>query len=219
MEDIFNKLSIWFSNNYGWVISILIQGFIAYHIFFLSKRLTNKEKLKHKEKVKDKTENLLSKIRREELNSEVYLVNINRYFKDYPSNEEKKFEGYSHIKAEIKSTRFDGVQFFSAMPIAVYKKPNGELSLDKDKGERVFNAFPVSVVPYEAIEYVDPEGDEYGCVPLFYCKFQKKINWKFWEKPFIYFSPYKKTVYYKESEVYNERNDPLDMKYRKISIS
>jgi len=212
METV-NVITSWLSTNCGWVISLFIQGFIAYHIFFLSKKLSNRARLKHKEKIKQKAEELLSKIHRQKLNSEVYLVNINRYFKDYPSNKEKRFEGYSHIRAEIKSTRFDGVQFFSAMPVEVYQKSNGELSFNRKNKEKVFNAFPVSVVPYEWIEHIDLDGDEYGYVPLFYCHFKGKTNWKFWKCLLFFGYPYKRTDYYRESEVYHEDNDSVDMKY------
>lgn len=213
MEEQVDTIIKWLSTNYGWIISLFIQGFIAYHIFFLSKRLSNRARLEHKDKIKKKAEDLLSKTHRQKLNSKVYLVNINRYFNDYPSNKEKRFEGYSHIRAEIKSTRFDGIQFFSAMPVEVYKKSSGRLSFKGKIEEKVFNAFPVSVVPYEWIEYVDLDGDEYAYVPLFYCHFKGKTNWKFWKRFLFFGYPYKRTDYYKESEVYREGNDPVDMKY------
>lgn len=203
----------WLSVNYGWVVSLLVQGFIAYHVFFLSKRLSTRARLEHREKIRSKAEERLSEIHRKGLNSEVYLVNINRYFKDYPSNKEKRFEGYSHIKAEIKTTVFDGIEFFSSMPVAIYKKSTGELSFKGKEKQRVFNAFPVSVVPYEWIEYVDLSGDEYGYVPLFFCYFKGKTNWHFWKRLLFFGYPYKRTVYYKLSDVYHEGNDPPDMKY------
>lgn len=215
METI-NEIKNWLFTNYGWVISLFIQGFIAYHVFFLSKKLSSRARLEHKENIKQKAEKLLSEIHSKKLNSEVYLVNINRYFKDYPSNKEKIFEGYSHIKAEIKSTRFDGVQFFCSMPVEVYQKPDGKLSFKGEVKEKIFNAFPVGVIPYEWIEYVDLRGDEYGYVPLFYCHFKGKTNWNFWKRLKFFGYPYKNLVYYRESEVYHEGNDPADMKYRFI---
>lgn len=215
--EIINEIKNWFSLNYIWVIGLLIQGFIAYHVFFLSKKLSSRTRLEHKEKIKRKVEELLSEIHKKKLNSEVYLVNINRYFKDYPSNKEKTFDGYSHIKAEIKSTRFNGVQFFCSMPVEVYRKQNGKLSFNRREEEFFFNAFPIGIIPYEWIEYVDLRGDEYGYVPLFYCHFRGKIYWKrSWRRflPFGY--PYKEIVYYRESKVYHEGSDPADMKYRFI---
>lgn len=210
---IINEIKNWLFTNYGWVISLFIQGFIAYHVFFLSKKLSSRARLEHKENIKQRAEKLLSEIHSKDLNSEVYLVNINRYFKDYPSNKEKTFEGYSHIKAEIKSTRFDGVQFFCSMPVEVYQKPDGKLSFKGEAKEKIFNAFPVGVVPYEWIEHVDLRGDEYGYVPLFYCHFKGKTNWNFWKRLKFFGYPYKNLVYYRESEVYHEGNDPADMKY------
>lgn len=211
-----NTLITWISNNYGWAISLLIQSFIAYHVFFLSQRLTNRERLKHKDSIKKKADELLSEIRRKKLNSEVHLVNINRYFKDYPSNEEKRFEGYSHIRAEIKTTRFDGIEFFAEMPREVYRKKDGTLSFNGTKKEHVFNAFPVGVVPYEWIEHVDIEGDEFAYVPQFYCYFKGKTNWRFWKQLLFFGYPYKRMLYYRLSDVYDEHNDPMEMKYAYI---
>ena len=112
--ETFDTIINWLLLNYGWLISLFIQGFIAYHVFFLSRKLSNRARLEHKEKIKQKAEELLSEIYRKKLTGEVYLVNIKRYFKDYPSNKEKRFEGYSEIKAEIKATVFDGIEFFSS---------------------------------------------------------------------------------------------------------
>ena len=210
-------MTFWLLNNLVSIIGILIGSFIAYHVFFLSKKLTNKDRLEHKEKIKQKAEALLSKINRDRLSNKVYLVNINRYFKDYPSNKEQLFSGYSHIKAEIKSTRFDGVEFFASMPVEVYQKVNKMYSFKGKAGEKVFNAFPVGIVPYEWIEYIDMEGDEYDYSPLIYCHYKGRIYWKLWRRLLFFGYPYKKIVYYRESGVYHEGNDPIDMKYSFIS--
>jgi len=208
----------WLQANYGWVLSLIIQSFIAYHIFFLSKRLSTRAKLEHKEKIKQQAEKLLSEIHKRGLNSEVYLVNLSRYFKDYPSNKEKRMSGYSHIKAEIKATRFDGIDFFAEMPREVYRRPDGKLSFKGKTKDKLFNTYPVGLVPYDWIEYIDPEGDEYGYVPLIYCHFKGRVYWwKFWKRLLFFGYPYKKLFYYKLSDVYDKKNDPYDMKYSYIS--
>lgn len=207
---------IWLIENIVGVLSIIIGAFIAYHVFFLSKRTSNKARLEHKEKIKEMADNLLAKIQREGLRSKVYLVNINRYFKDYPSNKEKILSGYSHIHGEIKATRFNGVEFFAEMPVHIFRKQNGKLSLKGTSQEKVFTAFPVGLVPYEWIEYIDPDGDEYDYSPLVYCKFNSRIYWKPWKRFLSLGYPYKKIYYYKESDVYHEGNDPVDMKYQLI---
>lgn len=211
-------MTLWLSDNLIGILGIIIGAFIAYHVFFLSQRLSSKAKLEHKEAIKQKVEELIAKIRREGLNSEVYLVNINRYFKDYPLNTDKLFGGYSHIKAEIKSTRFDGVQFFCSMPEQVYQKADGRLSFKGSESEKAFITFPVGIVPYEWIEYVDLHGDEHGYVPLFFCRFKGRIYWKhLWRRLFFSGYPYKEVVHYRESSVYRAGSDPVDMKYSFIN--
>ena len=208
----------WITENIIGILGILVGAFIAYHVFFLSKKLSSRAKLEHKEKIKQKAQEHLSHIRRENINNEVYLVNMRRYFKDYPSNTQKRFEGYSHLKAEIKATRFDGIEFFSAMPVQIYQKPNGDYSLKGKTKEEAFIAFPVGVVPYEWIEYIDLDGDEYAYVPLFYCYYRGRTNWKFWRKLLFFGYPYKRILYYRESDTYHEGSDPVDWKYREVDI-
>jgi len=198
----------WLLENSIGILGIIIGGVITYHVYFLSKQ----SKLEHKEKIKQKAEEL-------KLGREVYLVNVKRYFKDYPSNKERIFSGYSHIKAEMKTTRFDGIEFFCGIK-EIYRKPDGRLTLDS-KSEKTatekIKAFEVGVVPYEWIEYVDLRGDEHGFVPLFFCHFKGKRYWKISLKrhlPFGY--PYKEIIYYRESDVYHEGSDPVDMKFRFI---
>ena len=198
----------WLIENSIGILGIIIGSVIAYHIYFLSKQ----SKLEHTERIKQKAEEL-------KLGREVYLVNVKRYFKDYPSNKERMFSGYSHIKAEMKTTRFDGIEFFCGIK-EIYRKPDGCLTLnsksEKTAKEKI-KVFEVGVVPYEWIEYVDLRGDEHGFVPLFFCHFKGKRYWKISLKrhlPFGY--PYKEIIYYRESDVYHEGSDPIDMKYRFI---
>jgi hypothetical protein len=211
--SIYYSVKDWFINNYTWVITLFVQGFIAYHVLILSKKLTIKGHLEHKDNIKTKAEKLLGKMFSEKLKRKVYLVNVKRYFKDYPANEEKRFEGYSHIAAEIKSTRYDGIEFFAEIPKQVYKKENGKLTFKTVGNEKAFLAYPVGIVPYEWIEHIDPVGDEYGYFPLFFCHFKGKSNWRFWIRLLFFKYPYKQMVYYKKSNIYKEGNDPPDMEY------
>lgn len=43
----------WVCSDYQWIISTILTVFIGYHIVFLSKKITNKGLLIHKEKIKD----------------------------------------------------------------------------------------------------------------------------------------------------------------------
>ncbi|PIR62577.1 MAG: hypothetical protein COU65_02740 [Candidatus Pacebacteria bacterium CG10_big_fil_rev_8_21_14_0_10_42_12] len=215
MISAINAISDWLQLNYDLIISLTIQVFIAYHVFFLSKRLSSRERLKQKEAIQKKVNKLFSKISALEGSREVYLVNIGRYFNDYPANN-LKVGGYSHIKAEIKSCRFDGIEFFAEMPRAVYKKTDGHLSFKGTKSERCFDVYPVGLVPYEWIEDIDLTGDEFAYAPLFYCHFKGKIYWKLWRRWLPYGYPYQSISYYKLDDSFQEKNQPFDMKYQSL---
>lgn len=209
MEEIFN----WFSCNYQWVIGTILSVVIAYHVFFLSKKISSQSRLEHKDKIKKKTDDLIYKIYKENLRSKVYLVNTNRYFKDYPANN-AKISGYSTIAAEVKDTRFDGVEFFCSLARGVYKDDAGKLSFKKNENnQEALTVIPVGVVPYEWIEFVDPDGDEFEYRPIFFVKFNGKIYWSWWRRfiPFGY--PYKKIIYYRQNDNYQKGRDPRGMEW------
>lgn len=208
--DILYEVWSWFLKNYDWVISLVVDVFIAVLLFVLSKRLSKKAKLEHKERIKQKADEI-------KLGRKIYLVNVRRYFKDYPSNKERIFSGYSHIKAEMKTTRFDGIEFFCGIK-EIYRKTDGRLAFSDGKDNSApekLKVFEVGVVPYEWIDYLDLRGDEHGFIPLVFCRFKGKRYWKKSLKQFLPFGyPYKEIIYYKESNVYHEGSDPVDMKFQ-----
>ncbi|MFA5446433.1 MAG: hypothetical protein WCX24_00670 [Candidatus Paceibacterota bacterium] len=196
-------------NNYDWVISTFVQVVIALLIFFLTKQLSSRARLERRERIKQIVDKL-------KLGQEVYLVNVKRYFQDYPSNNEKIVSGFSHIKAEIKTSRFNGIEFFCGIK-ELYRKADGILTFNensKGTAREIIKVFEVGIIPYEWIEYVDLQGDEHGFVPLFFCHFKGGRYWKNSLKRFLPFGyPYKEIVYYRESSVYREGNDPVGMKF------
>lgn len=210
----------WIEENIIGITQLILGIFVAYHVFFLSKKISSKARLDHKESIKKKADVHIADIQKRGLNNEIYLVNINRYFKDYPSNIEKNIDGYTHIRAEIKATRFDGIEFFTGV-VELYRSGSGKYSLKEEDGERCsFNAFVVGLVPYEWIEHIDLEGDEYAYVPLFYCHFNGHIYWrKNWKRFLPSGYPYKYVQYYKRSDAYHEGSDPKDWKFERIEVS
>lgn len=198
---------MWLLQNIIGIISIIVGSFIAYHVYFLSKRLGLKDRLAHKDSVRKRVEPILSEIRRG-INSKVELVNVKKYFSHYPNTNERNRHGYTYLGAELKALRFDGVEFFCAVR-AVYRDSDGKLSLCEGEGlvQEEHNILEVGIIPYEWIEYVDAGGDEFSYRPQFFTQFNGPDK-----------SPYKYLVYYEESNVYREGNDPLDMKWRMIEV-
>jgi len=100
------------------------------------------------------------------------------------------------------------VEFFCGVR-EVYKKSDGRLTLKSIDGStrENLNILEVDVIPYEWIEYVDTHGDEFSYRPKFYTNFIGRNK-----------SPYKYLVYYRESDMYQKDNDPIDMKWRMVDV-
>lgn len=208
-----NEILKWVQENYQWLVGTLLSSVITYHVYILSVKVSNKDKLEHKDKIKSKTDLILDDIIKNQLRRKAILININKYFKDYPNNSTKN-GGYTYISGEIKTTRFDGVEFFASLPKEVYKKENGEYTFDPGKGvEQDFVLVPVGIVPYDWIDHIDPDGDEYDGYPIFYVHFNGRVYWSWWRRLIPFGYPYKRIVYYKIRDSYDEKNDHPDMKY------
>lgn len=193
------------------IIGLLVSSFIAYNIYFLSKRLTFQDEMAHGAKVRKQVDGLLADIRKG-YNSKVEFINVKRYKKDYPHNNEENRHGYTYQAAELKGYSFDGVEFINSVQEA-YLDADGNVTLQKTKKKAGFNVLEVGVVPYEWIEYVDPVGDDTAYRPQFFAKFKGKIG-----KRGKYRVPYKSFRYCKPSKNYDPKNDPLIMKYVSVEV-
>lgn len=190
------------------IIGILTAGFIAYHVYFLSERIKLRDKLSNRDCLKKNINKLISK-NTDKHTQEVELINVKKYEKFYLNNNDKNKDGYTYLRAAVKNVCYDGVEFFTGLPVETYKKTNGDLSLKqetKDQKEYLL-VHPVGLMPYEWIEYIDMQGDEYSWRPQFFVKFKgvKKF-------------PYKYVRYYKKSETYHKDSDPLDWQWVEVDI-
>ncbi len=200
-------MAIWIWNNLVGTIGIIVGGFIAYHVYFLSKKINLKDRLSHKDSIIKRVQPLLENIRNG-INVEVELVNVKKYLKYYPHNNSLNKNGYTYMRAELKALRFDGVEFFCEVQ-AIYKKPNGKFSLTN--GERYIkqdkNTLVGGTIPYEWIEHVDPNGDEFSYRPQFFTNFKGDGK-----------SPYKRFSFYIESDTYQKGSDPTDWQWKSIDV-
>lgn len=193
------------------VIGLLVSSFIAYNIYFLSKRLTFQDEMAHGAKIRKQVDGLLADIRKG-YNSKIEFINVKRYKKDYPHNNEKNRHGYTYQAAELKGYSYDGVEFFNSVQEA-YLDTDGNVTLKKTKNKAGFNVLEVGIVPFEWIVYVDPVGDDTAYRPQFFTKFKGKID-----KNRPHRVPYESFRYCKPSEYYNPKNDPLIMKYASVEV-
>jgi hypothetical protein len=200
----------WLIQNVVGIAGIVIGGVIALLVFFLSRRLGLTDKLSHRTNVQKTMEPLTDWIQKTGQARTVELINTKKYLKYYPQSNVETKDGYTYLKTELKGYRFDGVEFFCEMPKSVYEKADGEYSLSKQDPNQAqaFVVYPVGLIPYEWIRYVEPRGDDTAWRPQFFTDFKGSRK-----------SPYKSIEYYVESDTYYGSSDPFVMKYRRVDIS
>jgi hypothetical protein len=158
-------------------LGIILGVFVAYHVYALSKQQTFRERFARREAIQKQVEELLYKIRNGNT-SKVELINVAKYDKHYPLNNEKSHRGYTYLGAELKGYHFAGVEFFCEI-ISAYKKEDGKFSKKQIGNQGATNVFVTGVVPYEWIESVDLRGDDTSYRPQFYTHFKGKDNYPY----------------------------------------
>jgi hypothetical protein len=133
------------------------------------------------------------------------LVNVRRYEEDYLAPNEKNRHGYVELRAELKAVRFNGVEFFERMPQPAYYDESENLTL-RETGTPAFNVYPVGLVPYTWIEFVDIRGDEFRYSPIFYVQFKGKSKY-----------PYSHITYYKKHDR-SDRQEPYDYQFERVEV-
>ena len=204
------------------VIGLIISSIIAYHVWFLSKKITLSTKLDHKVKIQGKVLQLLEETyKTKERRNRVYLIDADVYEKYYPSNE-NRFGRVSHFLVGLMGYKSTGIEFFTENTIQVSENTNGEFSREIQKEIEPITAHVIGLVPYEWIIEIDLNGDDYNTSSLIFCRFKNKSMWKFGnrEKGLIYrnWSPFKVEKLYKKNKNFESGVDPYFCEYSEIEL-
>ncbi len=205
-----------FFKNYNWIIGLVIQAFIGYHIFVLSKRTSKKTELSNTKFLKEEARNIISEAYSSESNRKKVIIIDVQNIKKYPDG--------ASIAGSIKGTIYEGVEVYIPVTKKVYKTKHNKLTLKPKGNEFYCEVQLVGVIPYKWIEYIEPHGDEYNsCAGRIFCGFKsyqpyfslKLHRHLFTKKGFKYilsmnlwyFSPFNEIIYYKENPKYNKATD------------
>lgn len=202
-----------FFKNYNWVIGLIVQGFIAYHIFVLSKRTSKKTELSNTNHLKEEARKIISEAYSSESQRKKLLIIDVRNIKKYPDG--------GCIAGSIKNANYAGIEVHIPIIKKIYKTPNNKLTYKSKGNEFYCDVHLVGVVPYKWIDYIEPHGDEYNsCAGRIFCRFkfyrpyirtnfQKRsltlngykylISMNLW-----YFSPYNEIIYYVKNSKYEK---------------
>ena len=202
-----------FVKNYNWILSLFVQIFIAYHILSLTLRSSKKSKLEHKKEIREKIDELITEVYvNKSRNHGVMIIDLDNL---------KKYPDGGCIKAEIKATRYEGVEFLLGNS-NIFQTKKGKLTLKGSDNKLIFETYDVGVLPYEWIENVELKGDDFNSCAQIYCHFKKynpclRINpllfkfknifkqksWKYFVSiRFFDFTPFKNVIYFKKNKNY-----------------
>lgn len=158
-----------------WIGGSAVYSVLKDSMSFVKRRLLGpsaSEKLERRAKWKPIFEELILERRRSKLRSDVIIRDIRR-LDQYPDTTDKK--GISAwFRVGLADTYHRGIQVALGIHSLVWEESERSYRLaDWDQGEEAtINGYLVGFIPYEAIEHVDPNGDEYYSYPHIYCNFQ-----------------------------------------------
>lgn len=172
------------------LIGIAISSFIAYHIYYLSKRMTFKDRWQHRKNVEAKVKQLQSEIWYKNRRNKIYLVDINTY-EYYPGATPNG--RLSHISGGLKECYLGGVII-----------ERHEQILLKDGNGNTQKAVKFGIIPYDWIVDIDMDGDSTNSSALIYCYFKNNKGQK---DEATKYTPFKFYEYYLLNEDYKKDNN------------
>jgi hypothetical protein len=147
-------MSNWGPNEYLQFAGILISGLIAFTIYLLQQKLSDKQQVDHRLEIENKAGQKLSDIRYQGYSSKVQLYNSKLLnSKHFSTNKRSVIWGYPYHGAELYSANFDGLEFVVGV-------------------EEINNVkhYMVGVIPYEHILGIKPDGDGSFSGMIFYVR-------------------------------------------------
>jgi hypothetical protein len=133
----------WNRGDYLALAGIIISGLIAFTIYLLQKRLSDKQRVDNRLDIEHKAGEKLYDVRYKDHSSDVQIYNaklLNK--KHFSENKRDIFWGYPYHAAELYAANFDGLEFVTG--------------IEEWGGKKYYR---VGVIPYENILGIKPDGD------------------------------------------------------------
>ena len=150
---------------------------------------TPSERVHHHDSLRQQFEEEIQRCKREKLRKDVIIRHVNR-LDDYPNSQETK--GISPwFKVGLLDTYHKGIKVGLGWE-GLIENPHGLRKADYRAGERgELNAMLTGEIPYDFIETMNVDGDEYYYLPHIFCHFAHKGE------------PYKRLFYTQEVDMGN----------------
>lgn len=152
------------------LLSLVIGTSITIIVYRLSRKLDFRARMHTWDELRDITRKLGAEMHDGGLNTDVMLLNADRYERDYNGGNRFTRHGYVQLRAEYIDVRHNGIELL-VRPVETWLDANGNRVLRKtEKGAD--NVLEVGFIPFSHVEHIDPDGNEYKNAPLFYVHFR-----------------------------------------------
>ena len=170
---------IYILEHYNWIITTIIGGFIAYHVYYLSKEISIQDNRKDLREKKEQIRNILQKIYAEEnMRSKVFI---------YDDKKTKKYPKYG-FKAELFPTSDYDIHIYTGKTKNIYITKEGKYTFNERRNKFYKKCYVIECIPYEYVSYIDINSDDWEFCPKIFCKF--------FIKPMIGFNNVRKIQFY-----------------------
>lgn len=128
--------------------------------------------LKRREEFRKEFENKLSRKNQYGVRCEAIIRDIKR-MDSYPDIDTTEKRISPWFKVEVKGLYHKGVEVFISMPEYIESDRDGNWRFTDHKGtEEKVLVYPVGRIPFDLVEFVNWDGDEYYPFPHIYCRFK-----------------------------------------------
>ena len=109
-----------------------------------------------------------------------------RRMDEYPDFETKKKGTSPYFTVELKDIYHRGIEVFVSKPKYIKQNDDSKWEFTKDgyKGKKIL-AWPIARIPFDLIDYVNWDGDEYHNYPIVFCRFDGIEGGPYEEIPFF----------------------------------
>lgn len=141
--------------------------------------------LKHREKLKEEFNENIRKKDQYGIRGNMIIRDINR-MNEYPDFDYKKKRISPYIRVELKDMYHKGIEVFRPDPEYIKKNDEGKWEFTEydSPGDKI-KVWPIPRIPFDYIEYVNWDGDEYHNFPIVFCKFKGVNGSPYEEIPFF----------------------------------
>lgn len=133
----------WPRSDYLSLIGIFVSAIIAVALYFLQKRISDKQNVDHRLEIENAVGKKLNEMQHHKSSRKIQFYNVKLLNKRYfAENKRSRIWGYPYHGAEFHSVNFDGLEFV--------------INIEKWNGKQYYK---VGLVPFDRILGIKPDGD------------------------------------------------------------